>query len=222
MNLTLQILITLVLGFTGGYFGKKLKLPVGGMTGALIFVIACKLLTDAGYLPRDSKTILQIFSGALIGSRVMKSDVVALKNLWRAALLLIVGMILLNICSAFLMNTSSALDFQTAFFSSAPGGLQDMALIAPEFDADPVIVSICQICRVLYILTIIPSLYRWIYVKCLYPRAFRKEIPSTKGSRQTQSGKSPKGGANSKEKICCRLRIYILHIEKTIVCYYRI
>ncbi len=166
----MEILITLLVGTAGGLLGRRLKLPVGAMTGSLLAVIAVKLIFNCGYLPSYTKLLLQILSGALIGSRVKKTDVLSLKKMWIPAIVLIVGMIVMNFASAFIIHALSSLDYVTAYFASAPGGLQDMALISSDFGADTLVVSICQVCRVLFILIVYPWLYKLIYTRHLFPR----------------------------------------------------
>lgn len=167
----MEILIILLVAMAGGLFGRKLKLPVGAMTGSLIAVIAYRLIFDHGYLPGQTKLLLQILSGALIGSRVKKADVLALKKTWLPAIVLTIGMIVMNIAAALIIHALSRLDFVTAYFSSAPGGLQDMALISADFSADTLVVSICQVCRVLFILIVYPWLYKLMYSRQLYPHS---------------------------------------------------
>lgn len=171
----MEILIIILTAAAGGLIGWKLKLPVGAMTGALLAVIAVKLIFQCGYLPEQTKVVLQILSGALIGSRVTRRDISELKKMWLPVVVLITGMVVMNLGAAGMMNTLGAVDFVTAYFASAPGGLQDMALISADFGADTLIVSICQVCRVLYILIVFPGLYRFIYKRKLYPKKGKPE-----------------------------------------------
>lgn len=177
----MEILITILAAAAGGVAGRKLKLPVGAMTGALLAVIAVRLIFQYGYLPEQTKVALQILSGALIGSRVTWHDISELKKMWLPVVVLIIGMVLMNLGSAGMMNAWGTVDFVTAYFSSAPGGLQDMALISADFGADTLIVSICQVCRVLYILIVFPGLYRFIYKRKLYPGRKKAEPEKTTG-----------------------------------------
>lgn len=190
----MEMLVTLLVAMAGGLLGRRLKLPVGAMTGSLLAVIAAKLLLDIGYMPGQTKLLLQILSGALIGSRVMKKDVLSLGKMWLPAIVLVVGMIVMNLISALIMHTLSPLDYVTAYFSSAPGGLQDMALISSDFGADTLVVSICQVCRVLFILAVYPWLYRLIHTRHLYPGFVTQALPRPATEAGAGSGKGKKKG----------------------------
>ncbi|MDD2580109.1 MAG: AbrB family transcriptional regulator, partial [Eubacteriales bacterium] len=91
------ILLTLLIGLIGGLISYRLKLPAGAMLGAMLFVIVFNLISDHAYLPRDSRTVLQIFSGVLLGSRIEKKDLQTLKTIVRPSLVLIVSMVILNL-----------------------------------------------------------------------------------------------------------------------------
>ena len=193
--MSMEILITLLAATAGGLLGRRLKLPAGAMTGALLAVIASKLIFEYGYMPGQTKLLLQILSGALIGSRVTKKDVLSLKKMWLPAIVLVAGMIIMNLTSALIMHTLSPLDYVTAYFASAPGGLQDMALISSDFGADTLVVSICQVCRVLFILIAYPWLYRLIHTRQLYPGCAAQPL-------STDAAEESAGGGKKNKAVC--------------------
>ncbi len=153
------ILLTLLIGLIGGLISYRLKLPAGAMLGAMLFVIVFNLISDHAYLPRDSRTVLQIFSGVLLGSRIEKKDLQTLKTIVRPSLVLIVSMVILNLIFGFAMHRIGGLDLATSLFATAPGGMTDMALIADELGASMIQVSSLQLLRLLVIFATLPAIF---------------------------------------------------------------
>jgi len=115
-------LLTVAVGFVGSWIGKALKIPAGAMLGAVI------------------------------GSRISKRDVLGIKVVALPALVLILGMIVMNLMVGLAIHYLGGLDITTALFASAPGGLSDMTLIADELRANIDQVAVLQLVRFLTIL----------------------------------------------------------------------
>lgn len=152
-------ILTLFFALAGGLVSRKLKLPAGAMLGALAAVVIFNLLSGAAYVPRDSRVVLQILAGIVLGSGIQKKDVLALRSLLKPTLILISSMIVINLAFGYLMYQAGGLDLATALFATAPGGLTDMALIADEIGADMLQVSSLQLFRILFIFATLPALF---------------------------------------------------------------
>lgn len=157
-----NIILTIFFGTIGGLTAKKLRLPAAALTGSLITVIFFSLILQRGSMPADMKVWIQIFSGMLIGSRIKKSDITDIYNLILPIIVLFLGMMAMNIVFGTLMHYLGGLDLITALLSSAPGGMQDMALIADDMGGNSIIVSLTQLTRVVFILAFFPSFYKKI------------------------------------------------------------
>ena len=128
----LNIFLTVICGAAGGLTARKFRLPAAALTGSLITVIIWSLVSQRGSMPSDMKVWLQIFSGMLIGSRIKKSDLADIYRLFLPIVILFFGMMAMNLVFGGLMHIFGGLDLVTALLSSAPGGMQDMALIADD------------------------------------------------------------------------------------------
>ena len=73
---------------------------------------------------------------------------------------------------------SAGLDYATALFACAPGGMTDMALIAQDLGANSAYVSIIQLSRMLFIVSVFPFIFR---------RRFKKSIADNAGSANQQN-----------------------------------
>ena len=155
-------LLTLAVAAAGGLIGYKLKLPVGGMVGSMIAVIIFNVATEKAVFYSELRIVLQIFSGAMIGSQIGREDLLEMKKIIYPTALLLVSMVLLNLTFGTLMYVLSDLDLATALFASSPGGVSDMAIISADLGANPAYVAIIQLCRLLTIFIFMPPIFRKI------------------------------------------------------------
>ncbi|MBQ1319506.1 MAG: AbrB family transcriptional regulator [Solobacterium sp.] len=161
----MDILITIAIAAAGGLLAKKMKIPAGAMTGAMIFVVIFGLLTNRSSFPAEYKVYVQFFSGALIGVKLRKEDIIGLKTMVLPGVVQVLSMLALNLIFGLLMHYMGGLDIPTAFFSSAPAGMQDMALISADYGANPLYVSIIQMLRIVFIVSFMPTFYRMIIAR---------------------------------------------------------
>lgn len=152
--------VTLLVGWLGAWMGKKCKLPAGSLIGSMIGVAVFSLATGKAIFFSKMRVVLQIFSGALIGSRIGKEDLQGLKKLVVPALLLILSMLVLNCVFGVVIYRLSDLDMATALFATTPGGANDMSIIAADFDANTGFVAVLQVVRLLLIYTFMPPMIR--------------------------------------------------------------
>ena len=154
----LSLITTLLVAALGATVFVKLKVPAGAFLGAMIFVVTFNVLTDFATFPVNASPYVRIFAGALIGSRMTKSDVIELKTILFPAVLLVFGMLVLNLSLGYGIHRLTGLELSTALLGSAPGGVQDMALIADDLGANAAQIALLQTVRILAILGILPTL----------------------------------------------------------------
>jgi len=152
----LSIILTLLSASLGAFIFIKLKIPAGAFIGSMLFVAVFNVLAGIAFIPTEASPFIRIFAGALIGSRMKKSDVIELKTIVFPAVLLVFGMLILNLSLGYAIHRLTNLELITALLGSAPGGIQDMALIADDLNAEAAQVALLQTVRVLAILGIHP------------------------------------------------------------------
>ncbi len=172
--LGLQLGITLLVAACGGLVARRMKIPTGALTGAILAAAALKLMTPFAYFPRNMRILTQFCSGMLIGSRITRKDFRQIHRLAFPIFILLVSMMLMNLTFALSIHYFGGLDMTTALFASAPGGMSDMAIIAQDYGADPVYVSFIQLIRVVFILSCFPTLYQLVSKKQLYPKCLNR------------------------------------------------
>ncbi len=161
----LSFLVTLFFASVSGFAAYKMKIPAGAMIGSLLGVITLNLLFDGAYFYQDLRLYLQLLAGAMIGSRVGKKDLAAMKTIIFPTLFLLASMVTLNLVFGSLMYRIGGLDIATSLFASAPGGVADMALISADLGANPAYVGVLQILRILVIIVFLPSLFKWVLLR---------------------------------------------------------
>ncbi len=161
----LFFLLTLAVALLFGAIGHKLRLPAGAMVGGILGAVIVNLTMDRAYFYADIKIVLQILSGVMIGSKIGKRDLLALRTILLPMLFLQLAMVALNLGIGFAVDHFSTLDLATALFSTAPGGMADMALISSDQGANTAYVGILQLIRILTIFIFMPVIFKRILTK---------------------------------------------------------
>lgn len=157
-----KILYTLGIAGIGGYIGLKLKMPAGAMVGAMLAVGAANLLGFSGQIPRDFRTVAQICIGGIVGLNITRDTVAGLKVLAMPAAVLAVSMIGFGLLAGYVISRVSSMDIITAFFSSSPGGMTEMTIMAESAGGDAPQVALMQLARMLSIVTFLPLIIKWV------------------------------------------------------------
>ena len=143
----------------GGAAGKWLSLPAGPLIGAMIGSGAVTLLVGEPKLPVGFiRNFGQVGVGIIIARSITKEVLLGFVELLGPLALLTVGMIGGSLLLAVLLRRIAGFAPMTCMLAASPGGLSQIASIADEFGADPVIVSLIQTVRLLSIILVLPPL----------------------------------------------------------------
>lgn len=154
----MEIFIIVSLGIIGGYIAKKIRVPAGAMLGAIFIMIAYNYFFKEVKLPNNFRVLVQILTGAYIGSRIRKEDVKGFRYIVKPAFTVLLAMGVLNFIMIIFMVKFTDMDFVTAAFATSPGGLSDITIIAYDFGADVAKITILQLIRLLSVIIIIPTI----------------------------------------------------------------
>lgn len=155
-----HLMFFLAVAIGGGLLGIRLRLPAGAMIGTMAAVIIFNLTFRYMSVPQETSKVIQLLSGVLIGVKIKRKDLLALKEILVPAIVMIVGMLLLSLGVGFSIHRFSGLDLSTSLFASAPGGLTDMAIIAEDLGADGAKVAVLHLVRLLSIIGFFPVLIK--------------------------------------------------------------
>lgn len=188
LNEIIFLLITLAIGTAFGFLFFKLKVPGGYMVGAVVAVAAINIIWGAGYMPKDSKTLVQIIAGSFIGCSMEKSDIKRLPKIIKPTLIMLSAFLLLNLITGFIIYIVSPLDLVTSLMSTVPGGISDTPIIAASMGADAPKVAVMQIVRQVLGIGVLPSLIMFYDKRKRVPDAHVGDVYSEK--RKKSSTKS--------------------------------
>ncbi len=160
MTTFLWFLLTLAVATAAGLLFQKLRIPAGGLLGALLAVAALNITTHQAVFYEEFKLPLQIMAGAMIGGKISREDLRTMRTLIKPVLILVGSMIVLNLVFGGAILLTTDFDIPTALFASAPGGVADMALIASDLNADTTIVALLQLLRVLIVVLFFPPIFK--------------------------------------------------------------
>ncbi len=189
-------LLTVAAAALGGFLGRKLRLPAGLMVGAMIGAAALNLITEKALFFSDVRTLLQLFSGALVGSRIGRAELKSMRSLFGAGAALLLCMAALDLGVGLSVYALGFADAPTALFGVSPGGSNDMSIIAQDFGGNPGLVAVLQVSRLLMIYFCAPPA-----IRLLDRRAAKKAAASGKAQVSAPAA-APK---TEKKPFCCML-----------------
>lgn len=157
-----NVMLTLIVAGIGGLIGIRLKIPAGALIGSMISVAIFNILSDKGQMPTSFKLVAQIAIGGFIGLSFSKETVAGLKDLILPTIILVAGLMVFSVALGFIMYKSTDMDFITALFSTAPGGIADMTIISEAYGADIKKVALLHLMRLVSVITVLPLIIRYI------------------------------------------------------------
>ena len=162
----LRILSTILLAALGGMAGILLRVPAGGIIGAVLAVGLVSVLT--GRVPELSPSVrrnAQVLTGTVIGSGVGPGLVehlgaylpfAVLVSLWTIGGALLLG---------WWLHRRTGLDLATTLCCLTPGGLNEMILVAEELGGDGRLVGLVGLMRILGTVVLLPLLLGYLVLR---------------------------------------------------------
>ncbi|MBT2638360.1 AbrB family transcriptional regulator [Bacillus sp. ISL-39] len=160
----LMPVVFLIVSILGVLIGKKFRLPTPFLLGP---ILGTGFLTYAGFtgptLPSSVMDSSQLMIGGYIGM-LLKPEKLERKSL-TISLALFSGFLLVmeSLLLSFFLSDALNINIVTSFLSLAPGGMDQMGIIAHEVNADLSIVSGFQLFRLFFIYFAVPPILRWYF-----------------------------------------------------------
>lgn len=152
-----ELALLVVVSTVAAIVAYRVRLPGGLIVGAML---TSGILHGAGFIRISLPPALVIASfvclGAMIGARFYGTDLVRLRELFRASF----GALLVGTTVAALFAAATAwllsLNFADVLVAYAPGGLEAMTILAFALHLDPVFVGAHHLWRFLYVSVMMP------------------------------------------------------------------
>jgi len=146
----------------GAYIGLKLRLPVGYLTGPLLFsAIAAASGLPSPHLPSFVIIVSQICIGAYIGLLMKPNPSYDFKRLGVLTVISSVILVFLSLLIGVFLSKVNPISIATGFLSTAPGGMAEMGITASMVHADLSMVSAYQLFRVFFVMFAVPPVLKW-------------------------------------------------------------
>lgn len=153
-----KIFITLLIGISGGLLGHKTGFPSGTLVGAMLAVGIFNMITNTGKLPTKTSLVTQILVGTIIGLNFNTGNIKAISQLILPSIIAVIGLLSMSIVLGVVLYKTTGQDLVTALFSTCPGGLTSMTLVANEYGAQTQVVVLFHTLRLVSVITLMPFL----------------------------------------------------------------
>jgi membrane AbrB-like protein len=168
------ILLYLAVNVAGALIGKRVKLPtaflLGPIIGTAVLVIAGVPAPD---LPAPLLDAAQITMGAYLGLMLKPADIGAKGKAILAAAATGLSLIVFSMIAAFVLTCLHGVPYLTAFIAMAPGGMDQMGILAKEAHADLATVTSYQMFRIFFILFVVPPVIKKLFATRWFQRIER-------------------------------------------------
>nr|WP_244956355.1 AbrB family transcriptional regulator [Geobacillus subterraneus] len=128
-----------------------MKLPTAYLLGPIIGTAALVIAgVPAPDLPAPILDIAQITMGAYLGLTLKPADIKEKRKMMLAAAATGFSLILFSMAAAFVLTSLHGVPYLTAFIALAPGGMDQMGILAQEARASLAIVTSYQMFRIFF------------------------------------------------------------------------
>lgn len=157
-------IIYVVVCFVISVIGQKIKAPTPYLLGPIVATTVLNLSDfHAPYLPPYVLDFSQVMIGVYIGLMLKPDKLKAKGKMMMLAILSGVVLIFGSILLSLLLVHYYGVSISTSFLSLAPGGMDQMGILAHETNADISMVTAFQIFRLLFIFFAVPPFLRWVF-----------------------------------------------------------
>lgn len=162
--ISLSLVLLIVVAYGCAYVAKRVKMPVAYFLTPVLLIIGLQFTPfEIAPVPAYIMNGAQLLIGAHIGLMLKPHMVKLPYRFLVAGILSAVGLIVLTYGSSLIVSYFLDYSFATSFLSTAPGGLDQMGLLADAIGADVSIVSLFQVFRLLFIFLLVMPALRFYY-----------------------------------------------------------
>ena len=156
-------LITQIICLLGAAIFLWLELPLPWLFGPLFSCLLAALIGINLYSIKILSDAMRTILGVAVGATVTLSFLLALPGFWNTLIFIPITVILSGIIGVWYFQKLCGYDFPTAYYSSMPGGLQDMLVFGEEAGGNVRAMSLIHATRVLVIIIALPILLTFIW-----------------------------------------------------------
>jgi uncharacterized protein len=156
VKLIWKLLIGLVASVCGALMAQWIGIPLPWTLGPLIVIASLRLLS----IPVNSASPLRNFGqwviGLTLGLYFTPQVIAVVSSHWFAMIAGLFLALLLAVYGTYLLHKTGQVDLKTAWFSSAIGGANEMAVLAERYGVRPDLVASAHTVRVIIVVLAVP------------------------------------------------------------------
>ncbi|WP_420011919.1 AbrB family transcriptional regulator [Tateyamaria sp.] len=159
----IPIVITFVIAGIGVAIFHALALPLPWLLGP---IIACLLAALAGVRMRGIKPVndgMRTILGVAVGATFTPPLLMSMIGMWPTLMLIPVMVLCIGLIGVPYFQRLWGFDFATSYYSTMPGGLQDMLVFGEEAGGNPRSLSLIHATRVLVIVVALPFVLQGVW-----------------------------------------------------------
>ena len=159
----LPYITTFIVASIGTWIFITLDLPLPWLLGP---ILACLFAALAGAPMKGIKPVneaMRTILGVAVGATFTTTLLITMAGMWSTLLLVPLMVFCIGLCGVPYFQKLWGYDFPTAYYSTMPGGLQDMLIFGEEAGGNPRALSLIHATRVLVIVVALPFLLLHIW-----------------------------------------------------------
>ena len=142
----------------GAALALRLGLPAGALIGALAVSVVLSTVFQIAWLPKWIKPAAQVFAGCFIGSQITLETLAYFRLMPLPMALVVVQLLVMTFSTAWVLRRACGMDHATSIFSSIPGGIAEMTLIAQDMGLRVPEILLMNTCRLIGVIFMMPIL----------------------------------------------------------------
>ncbi len=152
-----RALLALALGAIGAVLARRLNIPGGAFTGAVVVTAVARLLNaPLAEPPARLRSAARIALGLTIGATITSQTLQAVGRALLPVAVMVSAMIVLGLLVAWALRRWTAMDTPTALCGSATGALAAMVALADDLGGDARVVASMHLVRLISVVLFIP------------------------------------------------------------------
>ena len=164
MNLIWKLFIGLVASLCGALMAEWVGIPLPWTLGPLLVIASFRLLSIPVSSARPLRNFGQWVIGISLGLYFTPEVVAVVSSHWFAMIAGLLLAFLLAAYGTFLLHKTGQVDLKTAWFSSAIGGANEMAVLAERYGVRPDLVASAHTVRVIIVVLAVPFACQFFHI----------------------------------------------------------
>lgn len=181
MNIFFKLSLGFVASLFGAYLAQYVGVPLPWTLGPLLIIAALRLLTIPVSSSSKLRNVGQWIIGLTLGLYFTPQVFSIVVSHWFAMFAGLIFALLLAAYGTFLLHRLGRVDLKTAWFSSAIGGANEMAILAERYAVRPDLVASAHTVRLVLVVLVVPFVCKLFNVAGIDVSAMDERVFSFSG-----------------------------------------